>query len=141
MTGPTTPSAHPTDDIARLRMEYRDRAQRLKDSDTYSLFNPAHLFMIQQRQRASLKMLREHGLYPLAGKQILEIGCGNGYVLQEYLSGGAAPASLHGIDLLKDRITDAHTRLPQLPLVCANGQHLPYPSGKFDLVLQYTAFS
>jgi ubiquinone/menaquinone biosynthesis C-methylase UbiE len=77
----------------------------------------------------------------LVGKGILEIGCGNGAVLNEYSFFGAASSRLFGIDLLSDRIQIAHADLPKLPLSCADAQYLPYRSNSFDLVLQYTVFS
>jgi len=131
----------PQHDLDRLRAEYADRERRLAGSDIYSLFNPAHLFMTQQRQRVTLRTLRRLGFYPLDQHRILEVGCGRGGVLLEYLSYGATPARIHGIDLLGDRVAEAHARVPTLSLSCADGQHLPYPREAFDLVLQYTAFS
>ena len=128
-------------DLDRLRAEYAERERRLAGSDIYSPFNPAHLFMTQQRQRVTLKTLRRLDFYPLDQYRILEVGCGRGGVLLEHLSYGAVPAHTHGIDLLGDRVAEAHARMPTLSLSCADGQHLPYPSGVFDLVLQHTAFS
>ncbi len=128
-------------DLDRLRLEYEDRARRFAASDTYSLFNPANLFTVQQRQRAVLKMLRRQGLYPLAEQFILELGCGRGGVLLEYLSYGAAPGRLYGTDLLPDRVSAAHQNLPQVALTVADGQQLPYADGQFDLVVQYTVFT
>jgi ubiquinone/menaquinone biosynthesis C-methylase UbiE len=130
-----------THDIARLRQEYAKRAQRLVGNNLYSLFNKSHLFMIQQRQRSVLNLLLCEGLYPLEDKRILEIGCGDGGVLLEYLSYGANPSTLFGVDLLPHRLVKARHRLPQLPIACADGQKLPYASKSFDLVMQYTAFS
>jgi ubiquinone/menaquinone biosynthesis C-methylase UbiE len=43
--------------------------------------------------------------------------------------------------LLPDRISKAKARLPHLPLSCADGQAIPYPTDTFDLVMQYTVFS
>lgn len=128
-------------DLDRLRVEYEDRQRRLGASDIYSLFNQANLFTIQQRQRAVLKLLRRHGRYPLAEQSILELGCGHGGVLLEYLNYGAVPRRLYGTDLLPDRIAAAHQALPQVALSVADGQHLPYADGRFDLVVQYTVFS
>lgn len=136
----TSPSAE-IDDLYRLRAEYAVRERRLAGSDIYSLFNLSHLFLIQQRQRAVLKLLRRHGCAQLRNRQILELGCGRGDVLLEYLGYGAKPEHLHGTDLLFERIKNAHTRLPNLPLTCSDGRSLPYASGTFDLVLQYTVFS
>ncbi len=131
----------PSTDLDRLRREYAGRQQRLAGSDIYSPFNLSNLFILQQRQRAALALLRRLGQSPLADKDILELGCGSGGVLLEYLGYGASPYRLHGCDLLLDRLHEAHRCLPHLPLVCADGQNLPYPAGAFDLELQYTAFS
>jgi len=128
-------------DLDRLRAEYLRREQRLAGQDTYTLFNPANLFTVQQRQRAVLALLRQEGFYPLAGRHILEIGCGAGGVLREFLSFGAYPQHLHGVELLDWRVTKAKALSPYFPLVCADGQALPYPDHCFDLVLQYTVFS
>ena len=130
-----------TNDLDRIRQEYISRDQRLASSDIYSPFNPSGLFLVQQRQQAILQLLRNADFYPLKNRSILEVGCGSGGVLLEYLSYGVAPERLHGTDLLQDRVVEAHARLPHLPLTCADGQHLPYPNETFDLVLQYTVFS
>jgi ubiquinone/menaquinone biosynthesis C-methylase UbiE len=129
-------------DQDRLRAEYAKREHRLTGSDIYSVFNPANLFMVQQRQRDVLRILRQEGFFPLKGKKILEVGCGGGGVLQEYLAFGATPACLQGCDLLPTRIRQARQVLPEhLLLACADGQCLPYVSKQFDLLLQYTVFS
>jgi ubiquinone/menaquinone biosynthesis C-methylase UbiE len=133
-------SPDPADrDLARLRGEYARR--RADSSDRYSAFNPSHLYALHQRQRALTAPLRRHGIVSLAGKRILEVGCGDGGVLIEYLTYSAALPMLIGIDLLEDRLSDARRRAPCARLACANGQALPFPDAAFDLVLQYTAFS
>jgi len=102
-----------------------------------SYFNPSYLFAIQQRQRVVLNTLRQAGLVPLAGKRILEIGCGSGGVLLEFLTFGALPEMLLGIDLLYTRLNEAHHKLPLTGIICADGQKLPFPNGHFDIVLQF----
>ncbi|MFH2103082.1 MAG: class I SAM-dependent methyltransferase [Chloroflexota bacterium] len=129
------------DDLDRLRAEYADRKRRLANSDRYSLSNPARRFEILQRQHRTLELLLKRGFLPLSGTNILEIGCGAGGVLDEYLGFGADPGYLHGCDLLADSLHSALQRFPVLPLACADGQDLPYPAGAFDLVLQYTVFT
>jgi SAM-dependent methyltransferase len=127
--------------LDRLRLEYVARQQRLAGNDIYSLYNVANLFTFQQRQRAVLRLLGQQGFNALAQRSILELGCGGGGVLAEYLNYGAKSNGLHGIDLLPARLSEARQWLPQLPLACADGQHLPYLTGNFDLLVQYTAFS
>jgi len=132
---------NPLDDIARLRNEYERRKQRFAQSDLYSLFNVANLFIIQGRQRQVLAALKKNGFTDLSNLRILEMGCGGGGVLTEYLGFGASPENLIGVDLLFDRLHHARHILPGSGFANADGQSLPYPSGTFDLVLQYTAIS
>ncbi len=132
---------NPPDDIARLRDEYEGRKHRFAESDIYSLFNKANLFILQQRQREVLTALKKNGFADLSNFLILEMGCGGGSVLTEYLGFGASPENLYGVDLLFDRLLHARHILPGSNFANADGQSLPYPSKTFDLVLQYTAIS
>lgn len=129
------------DDLERLRTEYARRQQAGAGPERYSLFHPGQLFMIQQRQRALLALLRREGYGSLANKRILEIGCGSGGVLREFLWYGASPTLLHGAELLEWRLAEAKAATPHLPLALADGQHLPYADASFDLVAQFTVFS
>jgi ubiquinone/menaquinone biosynthesis C-methylase UbiE len=128
-------------DKDRLIAEYANRSRRLVGSDIYSISNPANLFMVQQRQRETLRILTHKGFFPLNGKPIFEIGSGRGLVLLEHLSYGAQPSGLHGVDLLLDRLCEARSFLPHSIFINADGQSLPFQKSKFDLVLQFTAFS
>jgi len=130
-----------TQDLDRLRREYDNRRLRLAGSDMYSPFNVANLFIIQQRQRAVLKQLRRHGFFPLENRRVLELGCGAGGILLEFLNFGASASTLHGTELLLDRVQIARARVSNLPLTCADGQDLPYARDSFDLSMQFTVFS
>lgn len=132
-------SNHP--DLKRLSSAYEERERRARTPDAYSLFNESHLFAIQQRQRQVLSLLKKAGLSSLAGCQVLEVGCGKGGVLAEFLAYGAPPASLHGLDLIHSRVVEARQKLPALAILRADGQSIPYRSRSFDCVLQFTAFS
>ncbi|MBX3062035.1 MAG: class I SAM-dependent methyltransferase [Anaerolineae bacterium] len=127
-------------DLDRLRHEYADRNKRLA-ADRYSLFNGGHLLNMQQRQRDSLDLLNRHGISSLQGKRVLEVGCGRGEALLQYVSFGAAPENTFGIDLLPDRLRELRHILPTANVACADGQQLPYAADQFDVVLQHTAFS
>jgi len=130
---------HP--DIVRLRNEYANRAHHIDKLETYSLFTPSQLFSVHQRQQAMLRGLKLQGVTDLSDINILEIGCGSGRVLVEYLGFGALPEKLCGIDLLFNRLQNSHKRLLGSNFINADGQYLPFPSGAFDLVMQYTAIS
>jgi ubiquinone/menaquinone biosynthesis C-methylase UbiE len=127
--------------LKTLEAQYLDRERRSAGNDTYSPFNRAGLFALQKRQRAVLQLFGDLGLTSLSGKRVLEVGCGTGTVLLELLGYKSDPENLCGVDLLFHRVAGARKRLTHLPLACADGQNLPYQSGSFDLVLQFTVFS
>lgn len=130
-----------SDDITRLRNEYAKRKHRLLENDVYSVFNKPTTFAIQQRQRLTLNILKKYGFNHLSDLSILEMGCGSGRVLTEFLFFGVFPEKLNGVDLLFDRLLCAKHILPGSGFANADGQFLPFSSASFDLVLQYTAIS
>ena len=129
-------------ELDRIRTEYARRATDPRLQGLYSLFRTDVQFTLQTRERDVLKLLRQANLSPLEGFDVLEVGCGEGGVLLELLRWGADPARLHGCDLLSDRLVQARRRLPiGTGLAGADGGALPYPSARFDLVLQFTVFT
>lgn len=126
---------------SHLQTEYADRERRLAGKDLYSWFNTANLFALQQRQRAIHHSLKRLGVSDLSGLRILEVGCGQGGVLHEFLCMGARPENLFGLDLLMDRLVVAGQSLQGAHFQRADGCSLPFRAHCFDLVMQYTAIS
>ena len=125
----------------RIAAEYARRGTSIPP-DRYSPATPAQLLLRQSRERAVLAALRRAGMLPLAGRRILDVGCGAGQWLADFETWGADRAGLAGIDLLEDRIEAARTRLAGGADVRAgDASRLPWPSGHFDVVLQSTVFS
>jgi glycosyltransferase involved in cell wall biosynthesis/SAM-dependent methyltransferase len=123
----------------RIRTAYAKRQQR---DARYSWFNPSHLFIVQERERRMLALLRRHSARPLETSKIFEIGCGTGYWLREFIKWGARPENVVGIDLLADRVTVARQLCPQAVRVQqGNAAKLDFPNAAFDLVLQSTVFT
>ena len=58
----------------RIRAAYGRR----REGDRYSWFQPGQLFIVQQRERRVLAVLKRSGCTDLESKSILEIGCGRG---------------------------------------------------------------
>ena len=118
----------------RILEELR-RREREVPADFYSLDRPANRFLRQGQERALRKALEEIG--PLAGKRVLEVGCGSGNWL-EMLSGAA---SLSGIELDPERAARAAARFPGADVRTGDASRLPWADGSFDAVLQSTVFS
>jgi ubiquinone/menaquinone biosynthesis C-methylase UbiE len=130
------------DELDRIRAEYARRAHDPLLEGRYSFFRPDIQLTMQARERAVLRLWHDDGLEALDHVDVLEVGCGEGGVLLDLLRWGADPARLHGCDLLPERATRARRRLPPATrLAVADGGALPYPSARFDLVLQFTVFT
>ena len=99
-------------------------------------------FEMWERERHLSALLTEHQLLPLAGKKILEVGCGTGRWLRDLIARGADPANLHGVELLEASAARARRLCPsQVTVECGNAAQLRSASGAFDIVLQAGLFS
>jgi ubiquinone/menaquinone biosynthesis C-methylase UbiE len=86
-------------------------------------------------------MLHRAALYPLRGRRIADIGCGDGTWLLEFMQWGADAESLSGLDLSAERIAAARRRIPHADLSTGSAAELPWPEASFDLVSQFTVFT
>ena len=91
---------------------------------------------------AFARSLGRYGFAALQSKSILEVGCGTGQWLRDFVKWGARPDKLAGIDLLADRLSTAQQLCPQgVRIQCANAAQLPFADNVFDLVFQSTVFT
>jgi SAM-dependent methyltransferase len=78
---------------------------------------------------------RIHGYDRSSGKRVLDIGCGNGYVLSHYARYGA---TVHGIDLTQTALDLSRRRFELAGLAGdlrrTDGDAIPHPDGFFDVV-------
>jgi ubiquinone/menaquinone biosynthesis C-methylase UbiE len=123
---------------ARIRAAYAKRRYDLR----YSWFNPGHVFRVQETERRLLALLTGREFTSLNTKKILEIGCGTGYWLREFIKWGARPENIAGIDLLSNRIAEARRLCPKaVQFQCGSAAVLSFPDATFDLVLQSMVFT
>jgi len=116
-------------------------ARRAGLADRYSLLRPEVWQMVQERQRALLRLLAARGQDP-AGLRLVEVGCGSGGNLLELLRIGFAPAHLQGVELLPQRLAQARECLPSgLGLIEGDACLADIAPASQDLVLQSTVFS
>ena len=131
----------PKEDIERLRTEYGRREKSRIPSGRYTMYDAAHLFAVQNRQRAMVRLFKQAGVEQLRQAQILDIGCGRGGDLLSLLQYGAVSHHLYGTDLLYSRLKDGQIQSPYLSFTVSDAQNLPYMAGTFDFVLQNTVFT
>jgi SAM-dependent methyltransferase len=123
---------------ARIRSVYRRR----NDDHQYSWFSPDYLFIVQQRECNLLKLLRRYGFGDLHSKKILEVGCGTGHWLRDFIKWGAMPENIIGIDLLSERVAAARHLCPAaVEINQGNAAVLQFSDESFDIVLQSTVFT
>ena len=127
-------------EIERIRREYAARSRQIP-AGFYDWQRTENQFLHASAARACAKLLGEAGAFPLDRAEILDVGCGQGGWLLEFLQWGATVARLHGADLLPERIEYARERLAGAELHCGDARELPWPDASFDLVSQFTMFS
>ncbi len=127
-------------ELDRIRQTYEHRRNSIP-ADRYSRTNPGHLYALHEREATMAALLRAAGLQSLAGLRILDIGCGRGATLRQYLEYDADPARLWGIDLLPGFTQQAYSSRPDLHLACASASELPFGDGSFDFVSQFVMFT
>jgi len=126
------------DEIDRLRRVYKHRIQ-LNLAAKYSRTNPGHLFALHEREATMAALFHSAGLDSLTSLRILDLGCGAGATLRQYLEYGANSDQLCGIDLLPEFAEKA--RSLHLQVTCGSASDLPFPDCSFDLVSQFTLFT
>jgi SAM-dependent methyltransferase len=125
-------------ELDRIRAAYGRR----RENGRYAWSAPGQLFVMQTLERRVLGTLAAQGLLPLGGKRVLDVGCGTGHSLREFVKWGARPEDVVGVDLLPDRIEGARLICPPgIQLFSCDASDLPFPDGEFDLVVQFTVFS
>lgn len=124
----------------RIKDVYERR--RSQKSQLYSWFNKGQLFWFQELERALLGLLSENGIDSLEEKFILDIGCGSGHWIREFLKLGATPENLTGIDLLDWRVDAARRTCPaSVRLEHGSAEQLRFSDRSFDVISQFTVFS
>lgn len=133
-------SSDPSFGIEESRI--REAYARRRPNPRYSWFNPGHLFMAQEEERRILGLLSKRGYTALDKLHILEIGCGTGHWLREFIKWGMSPANIVGVDLLSGHIARAKELCPEsVQFECGNAAKLNFPDSTFDIVFQATVFT
>jgi ubiquinone/menaquinone biosynthesis C-methylase UbiE len=129
-------------DVAREEARIKSAYQKERPAGYYSCFNPGNLFVMQERERLLLRKLQQHGRGSLVGARILEVGCGSGQWLREFIKWGALASDITGVDLRSEALSSAAQMCPPgVTFQCVNGIVLDFPDESFDVVLQSLVFT
>lgn len=125
----------------RIRATYAGYGGPDGRSRLWSTENPGNQAIIAERERLVTDLLERELPVDRTRARVLDLGCGDGAVLEQLTGAGLSPHRLAGVDLLGDRLADGRRRSSTLPLLQADGSSLPFVSGSFDVALTFTVFS
>jgi SAM-dependent methyltransferase len=134
MTDRSTPDKA-RDAHARTAETYRGYAQsghaeRWRDED------PGNILMLDERDRWLVGAVGT-----VAGRTVVDVGCGDGNVARTLERHGARPARFVGVDLLPSRIQAARTQTSWAGFAVASAELLPLAGDSVDVVVASTLFS
>jgi len=136
---PDTPAPGSADEVEAVRERY---ARRQASDRRYHPLEPSVWCARFERERALLELLAAQGWGDLSQRRVLEVGCGSGGNLLEWLRLGAAPEHLSGIELLPERLARARLALPAAAaLIEGDALHSAIEPASQDVVMQSTVFS
>jgi SAM-dependent methyltransferase len=125
----------------RILGAYARRAQAVP-AGRYSPLLVSNVLLQHELERRLVRILSARTRGKLDQCRILDVGCGAGRWLRQFIQWGATPENLVGIDLLPDRIAQARHLCPSgVQLDCREASDLGYESRSFDIVFQAMAFS
>ena len=128
-------------DVDAMQARYARRAVAEVDL-RYRMLNPSVWQSVHERQRAMLRLFVKLALADLPRLRLLEVGCGSGGNLLDFLRFGFEASNLTGIELLEERYQAARHALPDaLELIRGDASEAALPDGGFDIVFQSTVFS
>ncbi|MBN1263261.1 MAG: class I SAM-dependent methyltransferase [Candidatus Pacebacteria bacterium] len=96
----------------------------------YEAKNPLKKIFVKNFLLSLIKLGRPAGNRP----EVLEVGCGEGYLL-EVMRKNYPQGRYWGIDLSGKMVSLAQRKNPQAKIIKANAEQLPFKNNRFDLVL------
>jgi SAM-dependent methyltransferase len=134
-------SAFPVTEPELIRERYA-RRNRAGKARLYDILDPWVLLPVQEKERALVRWVRACGIEPVGERRVLEVGCGTGDDLLQFLRLGFSPENLSGYELLPERASVARRRLPEATtVVCGDASEADFEDASFDIVSHSTVFS
>lgn len=129
------------DETEAIKARYARRPE-LEHDERYHPLKPDVAAAHDEKRRATRRWIRVCGIAPVETKRVLEIGCGMGSDLLEFIQLGFEPLLLTSNELLEARAQKARIRLPEvIPLLVGDASTLELPNEAFDIVYQSMVFT
>ncbi len=103
------------------------------------LTNPGVTFQAFALERANIRALQRLRLDRDEAK-VLDVGCGTGSSLLQFIKLGFLPQNLTGVDSSAERIGQAQARFPNVAFHCESAEGMSFPDSTFDVVFESTLF-
>jgi SAM-dependent methyltransferase len=98
--------------------------------------------MAQEKERIFVSILARFDLAAIKTMKVLEIGCGGGDNILQFLRWGFLPENVKGNELMPNRCAQARHRLPAaVEIIEMDALGLCLSEGSFDIVLVSTVFT
>jgi SAM-dependent methyltransferase len=129
-----------TREIEDIRARYSRR--KILPESLYDPINPWVYMMAQEKERALIRWIRHTSFPSVKYLRVLEIGCGSGTNLIQFMKLGFLPENLVGNELLEERAAAARRVLPaSIKIFIGDASVLELEEKSFDVVFQSTVFS
>jgi SAM-dependent methyltransferase len=103
------------------------------------LTNSEVTFQAFALERANIRALQRLKLDRDRAK-VLDVGCGTGSSLLQFIKLGFLPQNLTGVDSSAERIAEAQARFPNVAFHAGSAEAMRFPDSTFDVVFESTLF-
>jgi len=103
------------------------------------LTNSGVTFQVFALERANIRALQSLQLDRDQAK-VLDVGCGTGSSLVQFIKLGFVPQNLTGVDSSAERIEKAQARFPNVAFRCESAESMSFPDSTFDVAFESTLF-
>jgi SAM-dependent methyltransferase len=134
------------DEVERIKTLYEGRGEGRDpfwSSDNWGQLIPEIQFGEGQFRDLLIEALREHGLETsdMAGVSAIELGCGWGRNLHQFVELGIPARNIAGIDLIEHFVAFGRSQNPALNISVGDATRTGFGDSAFDVVLLHTVLS
>lgn len=111
--------------------------EEMSDSKQYNGFADKYSEIFVENNQDSIAAYYRYFDFSLQGKKVLDLGCGDGYDLEQMNLKGA---SIYGIDASEEMICIAKEKNHEGDIRVGTFEKIPFPDNIFDVVISKWAF-